>query len=764
MAAEPPGSPSTTVERIFQLLDHKLISFGIPGAIGFGGITNATAGLWRDAIACFVAAAIAWVAIELGKKLAPKLGQLIDWLIAAAEQALIDLWAQLRSDFTARYLRQQTRLCEEFIVEGFNPDRTAIPLLEEVFVPLDLSGAISSGALDKGPLVTRDRWQNDPSLQSENLDIWQLLARTRKDRKFRQMSILAKGGMGKTTLLRHISLIYGQGKYRRHRAPRLVPMLLRLRDWVDILTHPQPPSLPHLITDHYLPHLSKNHPLVVPPVWAAKLLTQGKALVMFDGFDEIPSDKRPQVSRWLSDQMAEYAESVFILTSRPAGYRDYVAQKPTIPIYVNKFNPDQQSAFIRRWYLCQERCCRSERQRRQAQAVATERANNLLTQLHARRDELGYMAENPLLLNMLVTYHRYDPVAELPRQRLGLYRRICDLQLDARPRARLIPMPLPYRKSMALLQSIAIGMVTSKAKRLTINRATLLHFLSQHRLLRDEEVDPADWLRSIVDISELLVEREPNEFEFPHASFQGFFAATWLAKSEDKDIQQQHSEMVLQNWNEALWRETVLLYTAQLAPGFLNQVIRQACALDGEAAELAAVALREYPRPDKVQDDLKALLKDLEDVTQDSKYQRLERLLQDCLWQEADQETYRLMITTVGKEEGQWFDRQDLINFPYTDLKAINALWTKHSRGKFGFSVQKKIYKSCGATLDGEYPGDQIWHRFCDRIGWRYGGRVLKYSRLRPNLESSPDGLLPAAGGATLGGKEFWALLSGRDL
>jgi hypothetical protein len=33
-----------------------------------------------------------------------------------------------------------------------------------------------------------------------------------------------------------------------------------------------------------------------------------------------------------------------------------------------------------------------------------------------------------------------------------------------------------------------------------------------------------------------------------------------------------NARLVLQNWNGAVWREAVLLYTAQLNPQFLDQV------------------------------------------------------------------------------------------------------------------------------------------------------------------------------------------------
>ena len=155
--------------------------------------------------------------------------------------------------------------------------------------------------------------------------------------------------------------------------------------------------------------------------------------------------------------------------------------------------------------------------------------------------------------------------------------------------------------------------------------------------------------------------------------------------------------------------------------------------------------MKEYPRPDKIQDDLKGLLDNLEAVAKDSKYQTLENLLKTQQWREADNETYRLMITTVGKEEGQYFDEEDLINFPCEDLKAIDGLWVKYSQGKFGFSVQKKIYVDCGATLDGQYPGDKIWYEFCDRVGWRKDNKYQKRSDFKASLSLSPKGEFPSS-------------------
>ncbi|GAB4470782.1 MAG: hypothetical protein OHK0037_29700 [Elainellaceae cyanobacterium] len=678
----------------------------------------------------FAGAAGVWLVIKVGKQLSPRIDAWLASGIALGERSLLNTWSALRSDFEGKYLKQQASLCVEFTTEGFNPDRTAIPLLEEVFVPLDLSGALGSGALGEMSNA-RDlaRLRRDAELMSENLEIWDLLRRTKRDRQFRQISIQARGGMGKTTLLRHIALIYGQQKYRKHRAPRLIPVLLRLRVWGKLLVQEPPPTLPALITQHYIPELSGN--LTPPPQWAEKLLEKGQALVMFDGFDEIPQHQRAQVSQWLSAQMQAYRESVFIITSRPAGFKDYTAQRPAIPIFINRLKPEKQEEFIRRWYLCQERCARRAKQLRQAQEVANRRSAQLIAQLRQRQAELGYMAENPLLLNMLVTYHRFDPQRELPKQRLGLYNGICKLQLDDRPRARNISMLLSYEQSFAVLQQLAAAMTQSNQA--TVQQQQLLQFLEKQPVFAQQEVQPAAWLKKIVDVSELLVEREPGEYEFPHLSFQGFLTATKLANAPDRDTTLKNAQLVLQNWNGAVWRETVLLYTAQLPPSLLDHVIRKACELGSEAAALANICVAEYPRSDELSSRLTALLKNLQNITQNSKYQQLEALLKAQQWRKADEETYRLMITTVGKEEGQWFDKEDLENFPCEDLKTIDRLWVHYSGGKWGFSVQKRIWEECGSPMD--YNDD--WEKFGDRVGWRKDDDWLSYNDLTFDLQKS---------------------------
>jgi hypothetical protein len=447
-------------------------------------------------------------------------------------------------------------------------------------------------------------------------------------------------------------------------------------------------------------------------------------LVMFDGFDEVAQAQRRRVSLWIGEQMQEFHAATFILSSRPAGFKDYEGQQFTTPITIEELNPKQQQDFIQRWYLCQER---RYRQRRQAKYVADDRAQNLIKQL-ADRPELAKMAENPLLLNMITTFHRLNTTGELPKMRVDLYQGVCELQLKERPKARSIAMLLPYEKSIEILQKLALGMV--KQNRSTIAQAPLLQFLAKQGAFAAEEVQPQAWLKQIVDVAELLVEREREEFEFPHLSFQGYFAATGLRALP------QQGESILQYWSESWWQETILFYTAQLPPQQFTQIIQAAQQQGQPAADLAAQCLREYPKENKLDPSVRQAAQ----LVQASRYAKLTELLQAEQWEAADRETYRLMITTVGKEEGDYFSEKDLLEFPCEDLLKIDRLWVSASKGHFGFSVQKKIWEECGSITS--YNLDD-WVNFGDRVGWRRDGDWLSYDDFHKTPSLSPVGELP---------------------
>lgn len=120
-------------------------------------------------------------------------------------------------------------------------------------------------------------------------------------------------------------------------------------------------------------------------------------------------------------------------------------------------------------------------------------------------------------------------------------------------------------------------------------------------------------------------------------------------------------------------------------------------------------------------------------------YGRLDRLLASGKWKEADDETAIKMLEVTGRIKDGWLRDEDIDQFPCEDLRTIDQLWVKYSNGRFGYSVQKRIYESLGGTR--EYD-QKIWEAFADRVGWRENSKWLNKDDLKFNTKA-PQGHLP---------------------
>lgn len=124
----------------------------------------------------------------------------------------------------------------------------------------------------------------------------------------------------------------------------------------------------------------------------------------------------------------------------------------------------------------------------------------------------------------------------------------------------------------------------------------------------------------------------------------------------------------------------------------------------------------------------------------DNYYGKLRDLLKTQNWLEADQETNKRMCEVMDRQAEGWLGDEDI--FPCQDLGVIDQLWVKYSQGKFGFSVQKRIYVECGARLDGKNPGAEIWVKYARLIGCYQHGEWLSYQDL-VDFRSFSEGTFP---------------------
>jgi hypothetical protein len=121
-------------------------------------------------------------------------------------------------------------------------------------------------------------------------------------------------------------------------------------------------------------------------------------------------------------------------------------------------------------------------------------------------------------------------------------------------------------------------------------------------------------------------------------------------------------------------------------------------------------------------------------------YEELEAELKAQNWEEAD-----LSTDAIIGQYGYVPPIRSFKNIPCRVLRDIDALWLRYSNGRFGISVQKRIWVESGAKLNGKYPGDKIWKKFSERVGWRSNDRSdYYYETISKISSSSPRGMLPA--------------------
>ncbi len=116
-------------------------------------------------------------------------------------------------------------------------------------------------------------------------------------------------------------------------------------------------------------------------------------------------------------------------------------------------------------------------------------------------------------------------------------------------------------------------------------------------------------------------------------------------------------------------------------------------------------------------------------------YQELQELLAKGEFEAADKLTNLKLCEAANNTALQrgWLYFTDVRQIPNDDLQMINDLWVVYSEGKFGFSVQRKIWLSLGKN----------WEKLWRQIGWKKDGSFTRYpTEFSWNL-TAPKGHLP---------------------
>ena len=117
-------------------------------------------------------------------------------------------------------------------------------------------------------------------------------------------------------------------------------------------------------------------------------------------------------------------------------------------------------------------------------------------------------------------------------------------------------------------------------------------------------------------------------------------------------------------------------------------------------------------------------------------YQPLQQLLINQNFKEADKLTQEYLCQLAGlniNNHRKWLYFTDIESIPIEDLLQIDLLWQIYSQGKFGFSIQRKIW------ITKKYK----WNDFFTSIGWIINDIPCRYPIDFKWTLQAPTGHLP---------------------
>ncbi|MBF0521385.1 MAG: NACHT domain-containing protein [Nitrospirae bacterium] len=530
----------------------------------------------KTSIAGVILAAVLLLLRKIWKKLEPRF---VNWV----SQSILNIVHSISPGFYRRYRKKIIMSHDSFNVKGLGLIASYSLNLTDVFVELKISASKNPQETAKHFLDTQD---------SKNArDIWDFIRITeKKDTKRKSYAIIGAPGSGKTTLLQNVAITLLNNRHKRHKIRRYTPTLLFLRDYADKIKNDNPP-LSELLDKHFSD--KKLFPtLKPPPKWFENKLIRGKCIVLLDGLDEVGDlDKRKAVSAWVDNQINNYPDCLFIITSRPLGYLKAPLTNINVLELCN-FTAGQVRSFISKWYLENEIKSAGNVNNEKVKELAKTWTEYLLQGLR-QIPALIELTVNPLLLTMIAMVHKFH--GKLPGSRYELYKEMCEVMLGRWRQTKGIEEEFSAGKKRFILVPLACHMMKNKLREIPINDAvTLLRQDLKKIGVKDKEEE--NFFKNLHETSGILIEKETGILSFAHLTFQEYLTASCLPKNSD------WAQLITDSW----WHETIRLYCAQ---GDATEIIKSC--LNEKSISSLLFALECAEEAERVNADIRQELNDI---------------------------------------------------------------------------------------------------------------------------------------------------------
>ncbi|SES01866.1 NACHT domain-containing protein [Lentzea albida] len=343
----------------------------------------------------------------------------------------------------------------------------------------------------------------------------------------RRTYVRGEAGSGKTTLLDWLAVTAARSGFtgRLQRWNGMVPFPIRLRSYAD---KPLPTKPEEFVTGWLAG--------IMPAGWVHRVLRAGKGLLLVDGVDEVPPDKRSKVREWLRDLLQAFPDARAVVTARPAATDDkWLADLNFSAVSLEQMSPADVKAFLQRWHEAAE--APEEAQRR------------LVTQIESRQHLQG-LASSPLLCAMLCALN-LGRVSDLPHNRMELYAAALTMLLDLRDAERGIARILTTSDKTVLLRDLAWRLTLGGLSQLPTAKVHE-HVARKIRSMPNVDEEPGVVVAHLLERSGVIREPVPGQVDFVHRTFQEYLAG-------EEAMQDGQVETLVAHAHQDSWTQTIVL-------------------------------------------------------------------------------------------------------------------------------------------------------------------------------------------------------------
>ncbi|MEU9718218.1 NACHT domain-containing protein [Streptomyces sp. NPDC047976] len=397
-------------------------------------------------------------------------------------------------------------------------------------------------------------------------------------------------GSGKSTLVQWLAVNAARRSFTGALAPwnACVPFVLRLRSFTATERLPLPAE--------FLPE--SGVPLTPPHGWVEDVMSEGRALVLVDGVDEVPLRLRARTQMWLRRLISAFPNARYVVTTRPSAVpEDWLAGQSFTAHSLLPMEREDIGSFIGHWHAAAHAECSDEAQR----ATVAQYEASLREAVGTRRD-LGKLAANPLMCALLCALNR-DRRMQLPRARKELYDAALEMLLVRRDAEREITevegVRLTRDEQTVLLQRLAYWLIRNGQAEADCDEVVELveKWLDSMEQVRQQGT-AVEVFNHLLIRSGLLREPVPGTVHFVHRTFQDYLGAKAAVEARDLGV-------LVRNAHDDTWDDVVRMAVGHARPDeratLLRRILAKADKVKkhrGRLVLLAAACLEHAPELD----------------------------------------------------------------------------------------------------------------------------------------------------------------------